>query len=82
MLLGLIILFVEFQINENKTLDWRQYYKVNKTEKSIDKNIVVIKIDDYAFRSIPGGEVSREYLAELITEIKSYSPKEMNQWAG
>ena len=75
LLLGLIILFVEFQINENKTLDWRQYYKVNKTEKSIDKNIIVIKIDDYAFRSIPGGEVSREYLAELITEIKSYSPK-------
>ena len=75
MLLGLILLFVEFRIGERKTIDWRQHYRVSRTEKSIDQNLIIIKIDDYAYRSIPDGEVSRKYLAALVNELKSYSPK-------
>ncbi len=75
LLLGLIILFVEFRITEKKTIDWRQIYSDHKREKTIDPDIVIVKIDDYAFRSIAGGEVSREYIATLVNEIKSYSPR-------
>jgi len=73
--LGLIILFVEFRITEKKTIDWRQLYCDHRREKAIDPDIVIVKIDDYAFRSIGGGEVSREYIASLVNEIKSYSPR-------
>ena len=75
LLLGLIVLFLEFRITERKTIDWRQLYNDSKREKEIDPHIVIVKIDDYAFRSIAGGEVSREYIAKLVNEIKSYSPR-------
>lgn len=75
LLLGLIVLFVEFRITEKKTIDWRQLYSEHKRKQAIDPDIVVVKIDDYAFRSIAGGEVSREYIASLVNELKSYSPR-------
>lgn len=75
LLLGLILLFVEFRITEKKTIDWRQLYSEHKRGKAIDPDIVVVKIDDYAFRSIAGGAVSREYIASLVNELTSYSPR-------
>ncbi|UCG27990.1 MAG: CHASE2 domain-containing protein [Bacteroidales bacterium] len=73
--LGLIILFLEFNIGEEKTLDWRLFYKDHRSETAIDSNIVVIKIDDLSFRSIHGGYVNRDFLADLVSELKSYNPK-------
>lgn len=75
LILGIIVIFVAFRIGEEKTVDWRQVFKNQKAERSIDPEIVIIKIDDYAFRSIPGGNVNREYIAKLVEEIKSYSPR-------
>ncbi len=75
LLLALILLFTEFRITEKKTIDWRQLYSDRKQEKAIDQDIVIVKIDDYAFRSIAGGEVSREYIASLVNELKAYSPR-------
>jgi len=75
LILGIIVIFVAFRIGEEKTVDWRQLFKNQKAERSIDPEIVIIKIDDYAFRSIPGGNVNREYIAELVEELKSYSPR-------